>query len=69
MRDKLELNFYKSKQGGGGEVENVSYDRQSGTAVVTFLTPGGTVCNILLARCTGQIVHSALHSSPYYILH
>ncbi|OPJ79687.1 N-myc-interactor [Patagioenas fasciata monilis] len=40
MRDKLELNFYKSKQGGGGEVENVSYDRQSGTAVVTFLTPG-----------------------------
>ncbi|NWQ73671.1 NMI protein, partial [Columbina picui] len=40
MRDKLELNFYKSKQGGGGEVENVNYDRQSGTAVITFLRHG-----------------------------
>ncbi|NWR78277.1 NMI protein, partial [Centropus unirufus] len=40
MRDKLELNFYKSKLGGGGEVENVSYDKQSGTATLTFLTPG-----------------------------
>ncbi|NWH63107.1 NMI protein, partial [Geococcyx californianus] len=39
MRDKLELNFYKSGQ-GGGEVENVSYDEQSRTASVTFLTPG-----------------------------
>ncbi|NWH42591.1 NMI protein, partial [Fregata magnificens] len=40
MRDKLELNFYKSKQGGGGEVENVNYDKRSRTAVVTFLRPG-----------------------------
>ncbi|NXI93989.1 NMI protein, partial [Psophia crepitans] len=42
MRDKLELNFYKSEQpgGGGGEVENVNYDSQSGTAVITFLRPG-----------------------------
>ncbi|KFP19752.1 N-myc-interactor, partial [Egretta garzetta] len=40
MRDKLELNFYKSDQGGGGEVEDVSYDKQSGTAVITFLRPG-----------------------------
>ncbi|KFU93090.1 N-myc-interactor, partial [Chaetura pelagica] len=40
MRDKLELNFYRSEQGGGGEVENVEYDRQSGAAVITFLTPG-----------------------------
>ncbi|NXS46883.1 NMI protein, partial [Balaeniceps rex] len=40
MRDKLELNFYKSYQGGGGEVENVKYDKQSGTAVITFLRPG-----------------------------
>ncbi|XP_019377974.1 PREDICTED: N-myc-interactor isoform X2 [Gavialis gangeticus] len=39
MRDKLELNFYKSK-GGGGEVENVEYDRISRTAVITFLRPG-----------------------------
>ncbi|NXL33870.1 NMI protein, partial [Glaucidium brasilianum] len=39
MRDKLELNFYKSEL-GGGEVSNVSYDKPSGTAVITFLTPG-----------------------------
>lgn len=43
MRDKLELNFYKSQQGGGGEVENVTYDKQSRRAVVTFLSPGGRV--------------------------
>ncbi|NXX61547.1 NMI protein, partial [Scopus umbretta] len=40
MRDKLELAFYKSDQGGGGEVENVNYDKQSRTAVITFLKPG-----------------------------
>ncbi|NWS72251.1 NMI protein, partial [Crotophaga sulcirostris] len=49
MRDKLELNFYKSEQGGGGEVENVSYDEQSRTATVTFLTPGATNSFV---RCT-----------------
>ncbi|NXK23118.1 NMI protein, partial [Arenaria interpres] len=40
VRDKLELNFYKSEQGGGGEVEDVSYDKQSRTAIITFLRPG-----------------------------
>ncbi|NXX47973.1 NMI protein, partial [Tricholaema leucomelas] len=40
MRDKLELNFYKPGQGGGGEVEAVKYDRQSRSAVITFLKPG-----------------------------
>ncbi|KAF1450009.1 NMI protein, partial [Pygoscelis papua] len=40
IKDKLELNFYKSEQGGGGEVENVNYDKQSRTAVITFLRPG-----------------------------
>ncbi|NWZ50156.1 NMI protein, partial [Haliaeetus albicilla] len=39
MRDKLELNFYKSEE-GGREVENVNYDKQSRTAVITFLRPG-----------------------------
>ncbi|NXI54027.1 NMI protein, partial [Chloroceryle aenea] len=39
MRDKLELNFYRSEQ-GGGEVETVNYDKQSRTAVITFLKPG-----------------------------
>ncbi|NWW93042.1 NMI protein, partial [Rhynochetos jubatus] len=40
MRDKLELNFYKSEQGGGGEVENVKYHKQSRRAVITFRRPG-----------------------------
>ncbi|KAM9629505.1 N-myc-interactor isoform 1-T2 [Morphnus guianensis] len=48
MRDKLELNFYKSEQ-GGGEVENVNYDKQSRTAVITFLRPGAANG---LVRCT-----------------
>ncbi|NXJ70057.1 NMI protein, partial [Rostratula benghalensis] len=39
MRDKLELNFYKCQQ-GGGEIESVSYDKESRTAVITFLRPG-----------------------------
>ncbi|XP_021254535.1 N-myc-interactor [Numida meleagris] len=41
MRDKLELNFYKSVH-GGGEVENVKYDKKSRTAVITFTRPGAT---------------------------
>nr|XP_042716787.1 N-myc-interactor isoform X2 [Chrysemys picta bellii] len=39
IRDKIELNFYKSKQ-GGGEVKDVRYDRRSRTAIITFLKPG-----------------------------
>ncbi|NWT03631.1 NMI protein, partial [Mionectes macconnelli] len=42
MRDKLELNFYKTQQGGGGEIETVTYDSQSRTAVITFLRPGAS---------------------------
>ncbi|KAM6333096.1 N-myc-interactor [Podargus strigoides] len=49
MRDKLELNFYKSQNGGGGEIENVEYDKQSRTAVITFLRPGAVDS---FARCT-----------------
>ncbi|XP_053926576.1 N-myc-interactor isoform X2 [Cuculus canorus] len=51
MRDKLELNFYKSEQGGGGGVEKVSYDKQSRTAAITFRTPGATNGFV---RCTKQ---------------
>ncbi|NWS34361.1 NMI protein, partial [Polioptila caerulea] len=41
MRDKLELNFYKTEQAaGGGEIESVTYTQGSGTAVITFLKPG-----------------------------
>lgn len=39
MRDKLELTFYKS-QNGGGEVKHVEYDKESGSAVITFVESG-----------------------------
>ncbi|CAH6788617.1 Nmi [Phodopus roborovskii] len=39
MRDKLELSFCKSKN-GGGEVESVEYDKKSGSAVITFVEAG-----------------------------
>ncbi|NWW40416.1 NMI protein, partial [Panurus biarmicus] len=41
VRDKLELHFYKTEQAaGGGEIKNVTYNKGSGRAVITFLTPG-----------------------------
>lgn len=40
MRDKLELSFSKSRN-GGGEVECVEYDKQAGSAVITFVETGG----------------------------
>lgn len=39
MRDKLELSFCKSRN-GGGEVETVDYDRRSQSAVITFVEAG-----------------------------
>ncbi|XP_060112963.1 N-myc-interactor [Heteronotia binoei] len=39
VRDKLELNFCKTKV-GGGEVQNVTYDRCARTALITFAQPG-----------------------------
>lgn len=43
MRDKLELNFYKTEQAaGGGEIKNVTYNKGAGTAVITFLKPGAS---------------------------
>lgn len=38
-RDKLELSFCKSRN-GGGEVESVHYDKRSGSAVITFVEAG-----------------------------
>lgn len=38
-RDKLELSFCKSRN-GGGEVESVDYDRKSRRAVITFVEAG-----------------------------
>ncbi|NXQ14356.1 NMI protein, partial [Peucedramus taeniatus] len=43
IRDKLELNFYKTEQAeGGGEIENVTYNKGFGTAVITFFKPGAS---------------------------
>lgn len=43
MRDKLELSFYKTEQAaGGGEIENVTYNKGAGTAVITFLKAGAS---------------------------
>ncbi|XP_007527410.1 N-myc-interactor [Erinaceus europaeus] len=39
MRDKLELSFCKSRN-GGGEVESVEYNKRSQSAVVTFVEIG-----------------------------
>ncbi|KAG8510463.1 N-myc-interactor [Galemys pyrenaicus] len=39
MRDKLELSFCKSRN-GGGEVACVEYDKQSHSAVITFVETG-----------------------------
>ncbi|KAM7105143.1 N-myc-interactor [Molossus nigricans] len=39
MRDKLELSFCKSRN-GGGEVESVGYDKEAGSAVITFVETG-----------------------------
>ncbi|OWK53975.1 N-myc-interactor [Lonchura striata] len=43
MRDKLELCFYRTEQAKGErEIENVTYNRGTGTAVITFLKPGAS---------------------------
>lgn len=42
IKDRLEMSFSKASR-GGGEVEGVEYDENTGTAVVTFLQPGGTL--------------------------
>lgn len=55
-RDKLELSFYKSKN-GGGEVESVDYDRKSRSAVITFVVDGGTQT----PRCPLQYFFLAVH--------
>lgn len=57
-RDKLELSFCKSRN-GGGEVESVDYNRKSGSAVVTFVEAGGTQtlhhCTSFLPLCVFEM--------------
>lgn len=57
IKDRLEMSFSKPSR-GGGEVERVEYDSNSGTALVTFLQPGGTP--VFLSVC--QSVTSLLFS-------
>ncbi|KAM4561310.1 N-myc-interactor isoform 2-T2 [Fundulus diaphanus] len=39
MKDRLEISFSRPTQ-GGGEVENVNYNGNTGTGIITFLKPG-----------------------------
>ncbi|XP_024141937.1 N-myc-interactor [Oryzias melastigma] len=39
MRDRLEISFCRSSR-GGGEVENLEYDKDTGEGLITFLHPG-----------------------------
>ncbi|KAI3355944.1 hypothetical protein L3Q82_004495 [Scortum barcoo] len=39
MKDRLEMSFSRPSQ-GGGEVESVEYDKNTGTGQITFLNPG-----------------------------
>lgn len=45
MKDRLEMSFSRPSR-GGGEVERVEYDENTGTGCVTFLHPGGTVVQV-----------------------
>ncbi|KAM9189369.1 N-myc-interactor [Mergus octosetaceus] len=70
VRDKLELNFYKSEH-GGGEVENVKYDKKSRTAVITFLKPGAANGFVRSTKCPFSVNgrHYRLHVSPSTNVH
>ncbi|EOB08250.1 N-myc-interactor, partial [Anas platyrhynchos] len=80
VRDKLELNFYKSEhlelnfyksKDGGGEVENVKYDKKSRTAVITFLKPGVANGFVRSTKCPFSVNgrQYRLHVSPSTNVH
>ncbi|NWT76616.1 NMI protein, partial [Prunella fulvescens] len=72
IRDKLELHFYKTEQAeGGGEIEDVTYNKGSGTAVITFLKPGASYNFV---RCTkypfcAEERWFIISVSPYFDFH
>lgn len=49
MKDRLEISFSRPSR-GGGEVEKVEYDKNTGTWCVTFLQPGVTESLVLRGR-------------------
>ncbi|EHB05330.1 N-myc-interactor [Heterocephalus glaber] len=66
MRDKLALSFSKSRN-GGGEVESVEYDKQSRSAVITFVDTGVTD-KILKKKDYPVYINQSCHTvdvSPY----
>lgn len=70
MRDKLELSFCKSRN-GGGEVDHVDYDRQSGSAVITFVETG-VADKILKKKEYPLYINQTCHRvtvSPYTEIH
>lgn len=46
-RDRLELSFSKPSL-GGGEVEELAYDKTRGAGHVTFLNTGGSACIVAI---------------------
>ncbi|KAL2774496.1 N-myc-interactor, partial [Daubentonia madagascariensis] len=70
MRDKLELSFCKSRN-GGGEVEWVDYDKRAGSAVITFVEIG-VADKILQKREYPLYINHSCHTvtvSPYVEKH
>ncbi|XP_021567686.1 N-myc-interactor isoform X1 [Carlito syrichta] len=70
MRDKLELSFCKSRN-GGGEVEHVAYNKQSRSAVITFVEPG-VADKILKKKEYPLYIDQSCHRvtvSPYTEMH
>uniref|UniRef100_H2P7J3 N-myc and STAT interactor n=2 Tax=Pongo abelii TaxID=9601 RepID=H2P7J3_PONAB len=70
MRDKLELSFSKSRN-GGGEVDCIDYDRQSGSAVIMFVEIG-VADKILKKKEYPLYINQTCHRvtvSPYTEIH
>ncbi|XP_020041682.2 N-myc-interactor isoform X2 [Castor canadensis] len=70
MRDKLELSFCRSRN-GGGEVESVDYDKPSRSAVITFVE-AGVVDKILKKKDYPLHINQRCHRvtvSPYIEKH
>lgn len=53
MKDRLEMSFSRPSR-GGGEVESVEYDKNTGTGQITFLYPGGTPPWATFTKSMGQ---------------
>ena len=50
-QEKLSLYFESSRKSGGGTVEDVKLERETGTAFITFQEPQGICCLIITCIC------------------